>query len=307
MRRLPAPEESWAAACRICCGPTSRPFAICFACRTVSRALNLPLHPVLPAQVCPVPGPLYRMLMGYKESPVDEVRRRYSRSVGDSFATFFAAHIVCVLTALGGAGGPRRAGSVDFSPRTGLSRTCRWAGGRRGQGDRARGTMGAVDIAAGQRRDRAHASEPTAFVVPGPCRAALHGSRVILLDDVYVSGSRTQSAAAALRLSGARSVLIVPLGRVVRPDSSATHAAFFRPFREPATATRAGVCWIRPARPGRSSARPSALRRSPTDGWRQPRSVPVSQGGPPSAVRRAGNAWLGPMHWPDSTSGAVAA
>ena len=55
----------------------------------------------------------------------------------------------------------------------------------------------------------------------------VHGSRVLLLDDIYVSGARAQSAAAALRLSGARSVLIVPLGRVVRPERSATHAAFF--------------------------------------------------------------------------------
>ena len=50
--------------------------------------------------------------------------------------------------------------------------------------------------------------------------------RVLLLDDVYVSGSRAQSAAAALRLSGARSVLIVPVGRVLRPERFGAHAAF---------------------------------------------------------------------------------
>jgi hypothetical protein len=49
---------------------------------------------------------------------------------------------------------------------------------------------------------------------------------VLLLDDTYVSGARAQSAAAALRLSGARAVLIVPLGRVLRPERSALHAAF---------------------------------------------------------------------------------
>lgn len=67
---------------------------------------------------------------------------------------------------------------------------------------------------------------PHAFAVPASLRGAVHGSRVIVLDDIYVSGSRAQSAAAALRLSGATRVLIVPLGRVVRPDRLTTHAAF---------------------------------------------------------------------------------
>jgi predicted amidophosphoribosyltransferase len=67
-----------------------------------------------------------------------------------------------------------------------------------------------------------------AFVVPPSLRTAVHGARTILLDDIYVSGSRAQSAAAALRLCGARTVLIVPLGRVLRPEKSGEHAAFDR-------------------------------------------------------------------------------
>ncbi len=65
-----------------------------------------------------------------------------------------------------------------------------------------------------------------AFVVPGPWLPTVNRSRVLLLDDTYVSGARAQSAAAALRLSGARAALIVPLGRVLRPEKSALHAAF---------------------------------------------------------------------------------
>jgi predicted amidophosphoribosyltransferase len=65
-----------------------------------------------------------------------------------------------------------------------------------------------------------------AFAVPVARRGAVHGSRVIALDDIYVSGSRAQSAAVALRLAGARTVLIVPLGRAVRPARFAAHAAF---------------------------------------------------------------------------------
>ena len=57
------------------------------------------------------------------------------------------------------------------------------------------------------------------------CRRLVRGARVLLLDDTYVSGARSQSAAAALRLAGAVPV-IVPLGRVLRPDRIARHAAF---------------------------------------------------------------------------------
>jgi hypothetical protein len=48
-----------------------------------------------------------------------------------------------------------------------------------------------------------------------------------LLDDTYVSGARSQSAAAALQLAGGRPV-IAPLGRVLRPDRVLLHAEFLR-------------------------------------------------------------------------------
>jgi hypothetical protein len=64
-----------------------------------------------------------------------------------------------------------------------------------------------------------------AFVVPPPERDTVRAARVVLLDDTYVSGSRAQSAAAALRLARPGSVAIVPLGRVVRPERFAVHAA----------------------------------------------------------------------------------
>ncbi len=166
------------------------------------------------------------MLMGYKESPVDEVRRHYSRCVGGVFTAFLAEHLVCLLTALGGAvdlivpvpssSRPDRASleRVEGLPEGAVSvlgPDARWSPSIV---QRARGDIGPM-------RPNARA-----FAVPAAWRADVHGARVILLDDIYVSGSRAQSAAATLRLSGARTVLIVPLGRVVRPERFATHAAF---------------------------------------------------------------------------------
>jgi len=46
----------------------------------------------------------------------------------------------------------------------------------------------------------------------------LTGATVLLLDDTWTSGSSAQSAAAALKLAGARSVVTVVLGRHVNPS-----------------------------------------------------------------------------------------
>ena len=70
--------------------------------------------------------------------------------------------------------------------------------------------------------------DPAAFSLPPSEEATVAGARVLLLDDTYVSGARSQSAAAALTRGGARRALIVPLGRVLRPGRVALHADFLR-------------------------------------------------------------------------------
>ncbi len=59
------------------------------------------------------------------------------------------------------------------------------------------------------------------------------GASVLLLDDTWVSGASAQSAAAALKLAGARHVTVVVLGRHVNPADPASAAllASLRPAR----------------------------------------------------------------------------
>ncbi len=57
--------------------------------------------------------------------------------------------------------------------------------------------------------------------------APVHGADVLLLDDTWTTGASAQSACAALRLAGARSVVIVVLGRHV----SAARLPAAMPFR----------------------------------------------------------------------------
>ncbi len=180
----------------------------------------------MPVHLCPVPGPLYTVLVGYKESPVDEARRRFTVRLLELFSTFFAEHRKCLVAAMGG--------RVDLvlpvpsSSRPGQASLER----AEGLGDLAVAALGgeARWVPRLLRRsvgEIGHMHPNTqAFAVPGPWLPTVDRSRVLLLDDTYVSGARAQSAAAALRLSGARAALIVPLGRVLRPEKSALHAAF---------------------------------------------------------------------------------
>jgi hypothetical protein len=173
-----------------------------------------------------VPGPLYTVLMGYKESPVGEARRGFGRRVGLLFADFFSAHRSCLDVAT--------AGDIDLivpvpsSSRPGPASLERVEG----LADLSVSTFGngatwrprllcRADGAIGHMRPDAQA-----FAVPAGGRSAVKGARVLLLDDIYVSGARAQSAAAALRRAGATSVLIVPLGRAIRPARIGRHALF---------------------------------------------------------------------------------
>jgi hypothetical protein len=191
----------------------------------VAARLGLPLVPALPVRLCPLPGPLYSVLLGYKESPVSEVRRRCGAIVSGLLAGFLGAHAPCVAAAAGGtvdhvlaSPSSARPGGSPLAALEGLPAGvasafpgARWAPGLL---ERAAAPIGPM------RPDAA------AFVVPRPDRRVVAGSRVVLCDDTYVSGARAQSAAAALRLAGARAVVVVPVGRVLRPGRSAAHAAF---------------------------------------------------------------------------------
>jgi hypothetical protein len=64
------------------------------------------------------------------------------------------------------------------------------------------------------------------------------GASVLLLDDTWVSGASAQSAAAALKLAGARHVAVVVLGRHLNPDdplSAALLAGLTAARYDPAT------------------------------------------------------------------------
>ncbi|MGA2305784.1 MAG: hypothetical protein ABSH29_16615 [Acidimicrobiales bacterium] len=212
----------------------------------MASRLGLPLAPVLPAYLCPVPGSLYTVLMGYKEAPVDEARRRFARRVSRLFADFLVTHRACLAEATGG--GVDLIVPVPSSSRPGRAslEAVDGLGARSVASVRPGATWAPRVLQRAEGRIGPMRPNARAFAVPELWRATVRGSRVLLLDDTYVSGARAQSAAAALRRSGARSILVVPLGRVIRPERFAVHAAFMngQPGGEPAGVGHRSRCLL---------------------------------------------------------------
>jgi hypothetical protein len=217
--------------CSTCRGPAATGHVVCFSCRLVARRLGLPCAPVVPARLCPLPSPLYTVLLGYKESPVAEARLRFGTIVRALLRAFLLGHDGRLEAAVGGpidlvalVPSTHRPGPAPLARVGGLADdvaaalpAARWAPALVRRAEQPGGSPPVAHM----RPDAA------AFMVPPRDRAALRGARVLLLDDTYVSGARAQSAAAALQRSGARTV-IGPLGRVLRPGRVARHADFLR-------------------------------------------------------------------------------
>ena len=226
--------------CLVCCGPTRTDHAHCFACRWVARRLGAPLAPVFPVRLCPLPGPLYRVLLGYKESPVVEARARFAPMVRLLFEGFLADHAACLAATAGGpfdtvlavpstarpCGSPLYA--VEGLAASATERTgARWSPHLLTRATRPLGHM---------RPDR------SGFGVAAASARTVPGSRVLLLDDTYVSGARAQSAAAALRRAGARSVVVAVVGRVLRTDRVPLPPDFLAAVRAEGVPNRPRLC-----------------------------------------------------------------
>jgi hypothetical protein len=225
----------------------------------VARRLGLPLAPVLPARLCPLPSPLYTVLLGYKESPVAEARLRFGPMVRALVRGFLLEHGAQLEALLGGAielvtvvPSSRRPGPGPLALVEGLGSeiaaalpAARWAPDLLRRTDAGGGSPPVAHM-------RPH---PVAFHLPATNPDGVVGARVLVLDDTYVSGARSQSAAAALRRAATGRTVITPLGRVLRPDRVALHADFLerfsRPFPVSPSWRRAGP----PTRPRRRTAR----------------------------------------------------
>ena len=147
------------------------------------------------------------------------------------------------------------------------------------RGALGRGLLRRADVPGGPPPVAHMRPDAAAFMVPHPVAPRSPGARVLLLDDTYVSGARSQSAGRGAGAVRSPLHVIAPIGRVLRPSRIALHAEIPAPARglKPS---------LRPGRPP-SSARRSAPR-TPPRGLPPPGGPGAGATGAPPWVGRRG-------------------
>ena len=187
---------------------------VCFCCRTVAAQLGLPLVPLVPLCEYRVGDRVHRRLRAYKDSPVVEVRTRshatlvadLARWCADPTSAWARLDPWAVVT------------TVPPSTRPGGAPAERLVDGVPGLADRHLRLLVRGRGSGGHLRAGRDVFAPA----PGVDREGLVGLPVLVFDDTTTTGAAVQSAAAALRLAGARVVGAVVMGRALAASPSVT-------------------------------------------------------------------------------------
>ncbi|MGW4410950.1 hypothetical protein ACWEJ6_43435 [Nonomuraea sp. NPDC004702] len=200
--------------CRICHTGAGGPSGLCVTCGVTTQGLYRHTEHVVPVSLCVRDGDGAQLhaIVTRRRDPPGSVRR--VPFLAATVARFHRAHSAC-LTRL--AGGPFT--MVTTLPGTRLDRPIEvfgpmprivdMVGDLRGL-HRPVLMAGSAQAAENLARRR---SDERAFQVLG----RVDGARVLLVDDLFVSGAHVQSAASALYLAGARAVVALVIARLVFP------------------------------------------------------------------------------------------
>lgn len=194
-------------ACDLCHGAAHNGEARCPDCAVTAGQVSRPLRLVVPISLLRRDSQLDHMLAGYKSRYRPNAQLAWQ--VGATVARFLAAHGRCLAQA----GGPFEA-LVTVPTSQGQGRRgvhpLRHAVRRFPElADREAELLAAGPVPLGP-----HRADDRGFAVTDP--AAARGTRVLLLDDVFATGARLQSAASALHLAGATVTGAVVVGRLLR-------------------------------------------------------------------------------------------
>jgi predicted amidophosphoribosyltransferase len=180
----------------------------CYSCIVTIGQASRPVTEILPISLYEVPDQYWNVLRYYKDSRVSEVRERLGTVVAATLARFTSLHWSCIV------------GMTRGSPT--LVTTVPSTRGRQGQHPLVQAVgriallqplyrdllvLGDVQLTRLNASDRGFAS-----------KYRLDGHRVLLIEDTFTSGTRTQSAASALHIAGATAVGVLAAGRVIEPE-----------------------------------------------------------------------------------------
>ena len=206
----PPPSER---VCRWCLGLLGGRIDACFNCEENAAALDGRLQQITAVSLYAKPGRLRDWLTFYKDDGEVLADAAAGRAIGAILRHFFVANeawltALCVDVAV-------VVPSTLRPPPHPLSVLLE------------REAVLPVELVPGLKRTTAELGHnrpnPSAFVVS----EELIGKRILLLDDVYTSGARAQSAAFALREAGSTVVALCVVGRRYNLDYSADSAAVF--------------------------------------------------------------------------------
>lgn len=238
------------AICSTCHGPAAPSRRQCWSCAVVGSRLGS-LPPVVPVFVFGLGTPVHGALVGYKAGATASGRAVRAAALAEVLGEWLERHAACLLGDAGEAmlvPVPSSAGGrASWHGRHPLEGLCASAAPRSGR------LRPEPVLLPGPEPPRRLQASRRGFVVENP--GSLSGRTALVVDDMFVSGSRILSAAAALTDAGVRVTAAVPIGRLVRPDHNAATYAYWgdrsaTPF-DPAICPRCA--------PGRGRRRVSAF------------------------------------------------
>jgi hypothetical protein len=212
-RTVPAISEG---ICDSCHGCPSPGWATCWSCAQVERQLTEPCPLVVPISLYEVGHQLHHQLRNYKDGS-GEMARDFLVKTAAILGYFLQLHSDCIAEA---AAGPWDV--ITSVPST----------ERKGEHPLVTAIKLLPDIRDEyepllKRGELAIAHNLASDEGFEPLRA-LDGERVLLIDDTFTSGARSQSAASALNIAGATVAAIVPIGRVITPGYSPETKAYWK-------------------------------------------------------------------------------
>jgi hypothetical protein len=232
-RRVP---PAGSGVCRICHTGAAGSLPVCESCALTASQVSRPARFVLPISLYEVPDQYWNVLRYYKDSDRPEVRAQLGTVLAATIARFSTAHWECITRALGG-----EPAIVTTVPST---------SGRPGEHPLVHAVRRSLRL-----RDAYVKTLIRGLADIGHRRAAdegfrsiadVRGRRVLVVEDTFTTGGRTQSAASALSLAGAPAVGVLTAGRVVNPAWDDNCRRVWRYATRPFTFEECGLCSASP-------------------------------------------------------------